>query len=337
MKRTLQIALLPALALICAGMALAQPAADPFLGRWALDLPNKGAGWLGVDKDKGWLDASVLWYGGSVVPTDAVYMDGNTLCVVRLSTVERKDTAGKVVAKQSFPEILSCTVSGDELKGVSVKPKADGTGLDKSEFTGKRIPPVPPAPDLSKVKFGKPIKLFNGKDLTGWKLFGGLKNGWSVSKGVLTNDPKQEEGKPHLSYGNIRSEKEFEDFNLTFDVNMTKDGNSGVYLRGVYEVQMLDSYGKPGDPHNMCSIYSRLQPLVSAEKPAGEWQTVDITLVDRHVTVKLNGKLVQDNAPLLGCTGGALWSDEFRPGPLYLQGDHSGVSYRNMVLRPVVK
>ena len=80
-----------------------------------------------------------------------------------------------------------------------------------------------------------------------------------------------------------------------------------------------------------------IQPLVSAEKPAGEWQTVDITLVDRHVTVKLNGKLVQDNAPLLGCTGGALWSDEFRPGPIYLQGDHSGVSYRNMVLRPVVK
>ena len=337
MKPMLRFVLLPALALCLAGPVLAQPAADPFVGRWALTLPGNGAGWLGVDRDKGYLDGSVLWYGGSVMPVDAVYMDGNTLCVTRLHTVERKDAAGKVIARQSFPETLLCTVNGDDLKGVSVNPKSDGTGLDKSEFTGRRIPALPPAPDLSKVKFGKPVKLFNGKSLKGWKLFGGLKNGWSVSKGVLTNDPKQEEGKPHVSYGNIRTEKEFEDFNLSFEVNMTKDGNSGVYLRGIYEVQMLDSYGKPLDAHNMCGIYSRVTPLVSAEKPAGEWQTVDITLVDRHVTVKLNGKVVHDNVPLLGCTGGALWSDEFRPGPIYLQGDHSGVSYRNMVLRPVVK
>jgi len=336
MKSVFRFALLPALVLLCAVSALAQPTADPFIGRWALDLPG-GAGWLGIDKDKGYLDGSVLWYGGSVVPVDAVYMDGDTLCLVRLNNVERKDAAGKVIARQSFPETLACTVSGDALKGVRTNPKADGSGIEKITFTGKRIPPLPPAPDLSKVKFGKPVKLFNGKDLKGWKLFGGLKNGWSVSKGVLTNDPKQEEGKPHISYGNIRTEKEFEDFNLSFDVNMTKDGNSGVYLRGIYEVQMLDSYGKPVECHNMCSIYSRLAPLVAAEKPAGEWQTVDITLVDRHVTVKLNGKVVQDNAPLLGCTGGALTSDEFKPGPIYLQGDHSGVSYRNMVLRPVVK
>ncbi len=337
MKRGFSFALLSVLALLCAGAAMAQPAADPFVGRWALTLPENGAGWLGVEKDRGFLDGSLLWRGGSVLPLDAVYMEGNTLFGVRLKTVERKDAAGKVIAKQSFPETFAFTVSGDDLKGVRTSPETDGTGLDKVEFTGKRIPALPPAPDLSKVKYGKPVKLFNGKDLKGWKLFGGLKNGWSVSKGVLTNDPKQEEGKPHLSYGNIRTEKEFEDFNLSFEVNMTKDGNSGVYLRGIYEVQMLDSYGKPGDPHNMCSIYSRLQPLVSAEKPAGEWQTVDITLVDRHVTVKLNGQLVQDNVALLGCTGGALWADEFRPGPIYLQGDHSGVSYRNMVLRPVVK
>ncbi len=337
MKNAIQFALLPALALLCAASAPAQPAADPFIGRWALDLPNGGAGWLGIDKDKGYLDGSVLWYGGSVVPVDAVYMDDSTLCAVRLKEVERKDAAGKVAAKQTFPETLSCTVNGDELKGVRTNPKADGTGVEKVEFTGRRIPPLPPAPDLSKVKFGKPVKLFNDKNLKGWKLMGLAKNGWSVSRGVLTNDPKQEEGKPHISYGNLRTEKEFEDFNLSFDVNMAKDGNSGVYLRGVYEVQMLDSFGKPIDTHNMCSIYSRIAPLVSAEKPAGEWQHVDITLVDRHVTVKLNGQLVIDNAPLPGCTGGAMWSDEFRPGPLYLQGDHSGVSYRNMVLRPVVK
>ena len=87
----------------------------------------------------------------------------------------------------------------------------------------------------------------------------------------------------------------------------------------------------------MGGIYSRITPSVNAEKPADQWQTLDITLVDRHVTVKLNDQIIIDNEPLLGCTGGALWSDEFRPGPIYLQGDHTGIRYRNIVLTPVVK
>jgi hypothetical protein len=131
--------------------------------------------------------------------------------------------------------------------------------------------------------------------------------------------------------------REFEDFNLTLETNVPKDGNSGIYLRGIYEVQVLDSYGKPLDPHNMGAIYSRICPSELAEKPAGEWQTFDITLVDRHATVILNGKKIIDNKPILGCTGGALWSDPLRPGPIYLQGDHTGANYRHIVLRPVVK
>ena len=102
-------------------------------------------------------------------------------------------------------------------------------------------------------------------------------------------------------------------------------------------MQVLDSYGRPLDSHNMGAIYSRITPTESAEKPAGQWQTLDITLVERHATVILNGKKIIDNQPLLGCTGGALWSDPFRPGPIYLQGDHTGANYRNIVLRPVVK
>jgi hypothetical protein len=87
----------------------------------------------------------------------------------------------------------------------------------------------------------------------------------------------------------------------------------------------------------MGGVYSRITPSTNPAKPAGEWQTLDITLVERHVTVVLNGTKIIDNAPLLGCTGGALWSDEFRPGPIYLQGDHEAVDYRNLVLRPVMK
>jgi len=158
-----------------------------------------------------------------------------------------------------------------------------------------------------------------------------------VQEGVLINNPVQEEGKPHKVYGNLRIEQEFEDFNITLETRVSQGSNSGVYLRGIYEVQVMDSYGRPLDPHNMGAVYSRICPAVAAEKPAGQWQTLDITLVDRHVTVVLNGTKIIDNQPLLGCTGGALGSDQLREGPLYLQGDHTGIEYRNIVLRPVVK
>ena len=158
-----------------------------------------------------------------------------------------------------------------------------------------------------------------------------------MKDGLLVNEVSQEEGKPHKNYGNLRTDRVFEDFNLTLETRLAKGGNSGVYLRGIYEVQVADTYGKPLDPHNMGAIYSRIKPTVSAEKAPGEWQTMDITLVDRHVTVILNGQKIIDNQPVLGCTGGALWSDVTRPGPIYLQGDHTGIEYRNIVLKPVVK
>ena len=196
---------------------------------------------------------------------------------------------------------------------------------------------MPAKPDLAKVKFGDASTLFNGKNLEGWKLIGGQANGWSVENGILVNRPVQEECKPHRSYGNLRTEKEFEDFNLTLETRLGKGNNSGIYLRGIYEVQVSDTFGRKLDPHNMGAIYSRITPTSSAEKPVGEWQTFDITLVDRHVTVILNGVKIIDNQPLLGCTGGALWADQFRPGPLYVQGDHTGIEYRNIVIKPVVK
>jgi hypothetical protein len=162
-------------------------------------------------------------------------------------------------------------------------------------------------------------------------------NGWSVQDGLLVNHPVQEEGKPHKSYGNLRTDREFEDFNLTCEARVQKNENSGIYLRGLYEVQVAETYGRKPDPHNMGAVYSRITPTSNAEKPPGEWQTFDITLVDRHATVILNGVKIIDNQPVLGCTGGALSSDEMKPGPIYLQGDHTGVEYRNIVLRPVVK
>ena len=322
-----------------AGSTLAADHENPFLGDWALTIPGGGAGWLGVTDEGEYYDASILWGTGSVLPVASVFFsdDSNMLFITRLNEVKRKDASGKVVRTHLFAERLIVKVSGDDLTATREVGRENGRGIIREEFTGQRIPPMPSAPDLSKAKFGSPIKLFNGKNLDGWKLTDSSQvNGWSAQDGLLSNRPTQQEGK-HIPYGNLRTEQEFEDFNLTLEFRLTPGGNSGVYLRGIYEVQVADTYGKKLDPHNCGAIYSRITPSSSAEKPAGEWQTYDITLLERHATVVLNGVKIIDNAPLRGCTGGALWSDPVRPGPIYLQGDHTGIDYRNIVLKPVVK
>ncbi len=330
MKRTVS-----AFILLCASFLAAQPNVEPFLGDWALFLPN-GAGWLQVRAEKGFVDADLLWYGGSILPVSDAYFDGETLVVTRVNRqVMRKEEPRREFQRT---EQYRFRFYGDQLVGEQVAPKSDGGGIQTVSFTAKKVPPPPPAPDLSKVKFGKPIKLFNGVDLTGWKLVEEKAvNGWRVVDGVLVNDPVQEEGKPHVQYGNLRTVDEFEDFNLKLQVNVPAGSNSGIYLRGIYEIQVMDSYGRGLDSHHMGAVYSRITPTVSAEKPAGEWQDFDITLCDRHITVVLNGKTIINNQPVYGVTGGALTACVFKPGPIYLQGDHGKVLYRNIVLRPIIK
>lgn len=317
---------------VLSSFTLAHAADNPYVGRWALTLPGGGAGWLGIEQKDGALAGSILWGGGSVVPVAGTKVDGDKLVVTRVSKGKAKQPDG-TEKEETTTETITATLAGEELKLVTVKAKQDGKEFGRAEFTGKRIPPVPPAPDLAKVKFGEPVQLFNGKDLTGWRLINPkADNGWSVADGILMN--RVEKGKHH---GNLRTDAEFEDFNLKLEVRTQEKSNSGIYLRGIYEVQVAETFGKPVDSHNMGGLYSRITPAVAAEKPIGEWQTMDITLVDRHLTVILNGKTIIDNAAVLGCTGGAMTSDEFKPGPLYLQGDHTNIDYRNIVLRPVVK
>jgi len=279
----------------------------------------------------------MMWAVGSVEPTASTKIGDGQLVLTRDHVVQHKDASGKTV-KATLKETITATVAGDQIKLSSIKPRENGHGEDKVDFTGKRSPPMPPAPDLHQVKFGEAIQLFNGKDLTGWRLTDPQAiNGWSAKDQMLVNVVVQEEGKPHKNYGNLRTDQEFEDFNLKLEVRLSPHENSGIYLRGIHEVQVEDSYGQAPTSHNMGAIYTRVKPTVNASKPAGQWQTFDITFVDRHVTVILNGIRIIDNQPVAGCTGGALWSDVARPGPIYLQGDHTGIEYRNLVLRPVVK
>jgi hypothetical protein len=260
-----------------------------------------------------------------------VKVDGDQLVVTRKSKAKNK----KANKDEEVIETITAKREGNALKLSTSKTKGDGKVFGQAEFAGTRIADLPAVPDLTKVKYGTPVTLFNGKDLTGWRLIKpDSDNGWSVQDGALINRVEKVEGK---HFGNLRTDAEFEDFNLKLEVKTQEKSNSGIYLRGIYEVQVMESFGQKLDSHHMGALYSRITPSVSAEKAIGEWQSMDITLVDRHLTVILNGKTIIDNQPVLGCTGGALSSDETKPGPLFLQGDHTNVDFRNMVLTPVVK
>jgi hypothetical protein len=308
------------LATALAPLAL-RAAENPFIGRWALTLPGGGAGWLGVEQKGDGLAASLLWGGGSVLPASDASVAGDTLKV--------HVTSGNTTRE------ITATRAGDDLKLTTANLKPDGTASTPEPFSGHRIADLPPTPDLTKVTFGAPIKLLTGDLNATWELVEkDALNGWSLQDGVLMN--RLPEGK-HPRLGNLRTKATFEDFRLTTEVRTQAGSNSGIYLRGIYEIQIADSFGKPVDPHNMGALYSRITPSVAAEKPVGEWQTLAITLVQRHVTVVLNGQTIIDNQPVLGCTGGALTSDETQPGPIMLQGDHTTIDYRNMELAPVQK
>jgi hypothetical protein len=311
-----------------------------FTGQWTIDIQGGSVGWLEVRQEEKYLDGDLLWGGGSVLPVSNIFLEKDEVLIVQQSNnvVRTRDEKDVPVRTQIITNWLEVSKAGDKIAGLRINPRSDGKGVDSITFSGTKLAPPPPAPDMAKLKFGTPLTLFNGKDLTGWKLINEKqKNGFTVTDGVLSNNPVQTEGAPHVSYGNIRTEQEFMDFNLKIEVNIPAGSNSGIYLRGLYEIQVLDSYKKELDSHNMGAVYSRIKPIVNAEKPAGTWQTFDITLCERHITVILNGIKIIDNQPVYGPTGGAIISDVNAPGPIYLQGDHGTVVYRNIVLTPIIK
>jgi hypothetical protein len=310
-----------------------------FLGQWTFDIGTNQVGWLEVRQEEGYLEADLLWAEGSVLPVPYIFMGDERLYVGRNNRkfVRTRDENGNELRAHNFPAWMEIKSGGENITGHLLTPKSTGIGFDSVYIKGAKLPDVPPAPDLNNLSFGTPIHLISKNDITGWKLIEKDRvNGWSVIDGVLINNPVQKEGTTTIRYGNLRTEQEFEDFNLKFEVNVPVRSNSGVYLRGRHEIQVSDSYGRPLGNRNMGALYSRITPLVNAEKPAGEWQTMDITYCDRHVTIILNGITIIDNQPVYGPTGGALTSDVLAPGPIFLQGDHGKILYKNMVLTPII-
>ncbi len=310
-----------------------------YTGQWTLDIEGGGVGWLEVRQEERYLDGDLLWIGGSVNPVANIYISAGSRLVVTMTNpiIRQRDQHNNPIRSHTITRWLKIQSEGDQLNGYMYNPRPSGLGVDSLFFSGKRLPDVSPAPDLTKIKYGDPVLIFNGKDLSGWRAQNASHpNAFSVIDGVLVNDPIQHEGQPRIRYANIRTEQKFKDFNLKLEVNVPEGSNSGVYLRGMYEIQVLDSYSRELNSHHMGAVYSRIAPSVKAEKPAGTWQSMDITLYKRHVTVVLNGIKIIDNQPVYGPTGGAIQFDVFAPGPILLQGDHGKVSYRNMILTPIL-
>ncbi len=208
-----------------------------------------------------------------------------------------------------------------ELKGEGIEGTIVTSEGKKYSWKGKRAPALLGSHTPA---WGQPIQLFNGKDLTGWKAVG-KENQWMAEAGVLKS-PK--------SGANLVTEQKFGDFKLHIEFRYQKGSNSGIYLRGRHEVQIQDDQGK--EPSNILfgGVYGFLTPSEMAAKAPGEWQTYDITLIGRKISIVANGKTVICDQLIPGITGGALDSNEGEPGPIYLQGDHGPIEFRNIILTP---
>jgi hypothetical protein len=196
---------------------------------------------------------------------------------------------------------------------------------------------MPEGIDTDNASFGEAVDIL--KDgLAGFEAMHGgkMENTWSFKDGILSNRVTGPDGKKIRGANIMTRRADFYDFKLDYDVRVPKGSNSGMYLRGRFEIQTLDSFGKPLDRHHMAAYYGRVAPAIAAEKPAGEWQHVSVVLYRRRLTVTLNGVRIIDNVPVEGVTGGAIDADLFKAGPLYIQGDHSDADFKNMILRPAI-
>jgi len=178
-----------------------------------------------------------------------------------------------------------------------------------------------------------PVAIFNGKDLTGWEPIGNVQNNkWVARNGELVNDNPVVEGQRGPGAANIKTTQKWQDFKLHIEVNCPEHGNSGIYLRGRYEIQ-VGTEGGSQPTHEMGAVYSYYPAGGNLGLKLGEWTSFDITFVGRNVTVVRDGVKIHDNVEIPGPTGGALDSNEGDPGPFFLQGDHQGViRYRNITV-----
>lgn len=327
--------LVPACALFAlVSLAPTVRAADQdFNGRWDIQVhakPGEFAGftttaawWLGI-AGAGTPDMKIQFIGapdGALDDiTDAGFRDG----VLHFTWVDRPRHGGAPNPNDRADyevKFVHGLLEG-RMSSSSTTPKTTLT------FTGYPAPKTNES-DHGSWDEGKPVQLFDGKDFNGWMGVNLPKaKGWSAEDGLL---------KCAGNADDLITVKKYRNFKLHIEYRLGEKSNSGIGLRGRYEVQIMSDYGRPPNIHGTGSLVSRIAPAVNAGKPAGEWNTFDIRLVGREVTTVLNGQVLYKKAVIDGLTGIAMDPFEGRPGPIELQGDHGAVEYRNIVLVPLTK
>ncbi|MCW3087031.1 MAG: hypothetical protein JWQ78_417 [Sediminibacterium sp.] len=283
---------------------------NSIIGRWDLTV-NKDGKWV-----PSWLEVklsgvkTLVGYfvadGGSARPIAQVHSkDGK----VWFSIPPQWDRADKEM-------VFEAVLENDKLTGTI------NSSMGKQfSFTGERAPLLKRS---GPVVWGTPIKLVNQNNLAGWHPSGEV-NQWIVENGILKS-PK--------SGSNIITDRKFTDFKLHIEFRYPAGSNSGVYVRGRYEVQIEDNKGLEPTSTLFGGIYGFLTPNENVAKSPGEWQSFDITLIGRRVSIVANGKAIITDQIIPGITGGALDSKEAEPGPIMLQGDHGPIEFRNIVVTP---
>jgi hypothetical protein len=331
------------LAVAVAGMLplLPQKNTSSFAGRWDMTVTRGDLtfpSWMEVSEKPGGVDVRVQLRTGNVHPAAGARIDGSRLLVTVSAPTPARPAEGDRPAMPARPEMVwELTAAGDKLSGTQRQ------GASVFTLAGVRAPALKRA---APAAWSNPVPLFNGKDLTGWEPINNtasdpsapFKSYWVAKNGELVNEGKG---------ANLRTTRTFDDFKLHVEYLCPPGENSGIYLRGRYEAQVApppsprppsaQAPRRPGAPYRnpyggVGSIYGMLGPATPPPfRP--DWQTYDITLVGRWVTVVFNGVTTIDNQEIPGITGGALDSHEAEPGPIYFQGDHhGGIRYRNITI-----
>jgi hypothetical protein len=291
----------------------AQDTSGPFAGRWDLtlkgtakDLPS----WIDVSADHGQLKVLLVGPTDHATPLKQTDIKNGELTFVSPKGEEGFDADTTYKAK----------LIGGRLVGTATN----------SHHTWQLVGTRAPALSETKTpKWGTPVHLFDGKSLAGWRLSDPSKKSWEVVDGTLVSNGHGSE---------IISIPKFFDFKLHLEFNAGTNANSGVFLRGRYEVQIETESASEPPSHHTGGVYGFLDPIPEQPRKADQWQSFDITLVGRTVTVVQNGVTVIDHKEIPGITGGALDSNEALPGPIYLQGSEKGrVAFRNIVITPAQK
>ena len=305
--------------LVLSAAALSLWGADSdFNGRWNIHVQTSRnrAWWLEVS------GAGTPSLGGRFVGAPGGQVD--TIEQIRIADGALEFVFEREGGARRVKQVYRATYSAGELQGTMVQ-SLGAEAAEPLSWRGVRAPVIQDKDDGSWIP-GRPVMLFDGGDTSNWRLLVEGRPGWKLNGDLLANEK---------GASDLVSNAKFWNFILRAEYRYASGSNSGIALRGRYEIQIIDDFGKPPSLHGQGALYSRVPPAQNASKAPGQWQNMEIRFVGRDLTVTLNGVKVLDKVQVDGPTAMVMDPDEDKPGPIVLQGDHGLIEFRSIVLTPL--